>query len=288
MALTNATTLADYGSGIGTQGATLKVDANNQRVGIGTLTPAETLDVVGNMAVEGDISVTGTLSYEDLTNVDAIGYSTFRSGINVQGAGSTTTTLNVIGVSTFANSVVVGGATTALLVNGDTRIVGILTVGSASVTFSGVNNRIAGVTTFVDPAIFESSIDVDGHTELDNLNVSGVSTFVGIVTSQSNVFVGNNISVAGNARVVGVLTVGSSSITLDGSTNKITVGSGVTIDGNTGIISATTLYGNGANLTGISVNRFLAVGTRVGLVTVTAFAGILTVFGRTSDTNILV
>jgi len=100
MALTNATTLADYSSGIGTQGATLKVDANNQRVGIGTLTPAETLDVVGNMAVEGDISVTGTISYEDLTNVDAIGYSTFRSGVDIQGAGSTTTTLNVTGIAT--------------------------------------------------------------------------------------------------------------------------------------------------------------------------------------------
>ena len=85
MALTNATTLADYGSGIGTQGATLKVDANNQRVGIGTLTPAETLDVVGKMAVEGDISVTGTISYEDLTNVDSIGIITARSGIDIKG-----------------------------------------------------------------------------------------------------------------------------------------------------------------------------------------------------------
>jgi hypothetical protein len=85
MALTNATTLADYGSGIGTQGATLKVDANNQRVGIGTLTPAETLDVVGNMAVEGDISVTGTISYEDVTNVDSVGLGTFRNGLHVTG-----------------------------------------------------------------------------------------------------------------------------------------------------------------------------------------------------------
>jgi hypothetical protein len=85
MALTNATTLADYGSGIGTQGATLKVDANNQRVGIGTLTPAETLDVVGNMAVEGDISVTGTISYDDVTNIDSIGIITARSGIDIQG-----------------------------------------------------------------------------------------------------------------------------------------------------------------------------------------------------------
>ena len=35
MAITNASTLAEYASGISTQGATLTVDANNKRVGIG-------------------------------------------------------------------------------------------------------------------------------------------------------------------------------------------------------------------------------------------------------------
>ena len=109
--------------------------------------------------------------------------------------------LNVSGVSTFANSVVVGGATTALLVSGNTRIVGILTVGSASVTFSGVNNRIAGVTTFVDPAIFESSIDVDGHTELDNVNISGIATAAtGNITG--NLTVGGNLFVNGSTTQV--------------------------------------------------------------------------------------
>ncbi|ADO97376.1 tail fiber protein [Synechococcus phage S-SM2] len=44
---------------------------------------------------------TGVLSYDDVTNVDSVGYATFRSGINVQGAGSTTTTLNVSGVTTM-------------------------------------------------------------------------------------------------------------------------------------------------------------------------------------------
>jgi len=56
----------------------------------------------------------------------------------------------------------------------------------------------------------------------------------------------------------------------------------------TGVITATSFVGDGSNLSGISVNRFLSVNTRVGVVTVTTFAGILTVFGRTSDTNILV
>ena len=36
MAITNASTLAEYASGIGKQGATLTVDENNKRVGIGT------------------------------------------------------------------------------------------------------------------------------------------------------------------------------------------------------------------------------------------------------------
>ena len=51
---------------------------------------------------------TGVLSYDDVTNVDAVGYSTFREGINVQGAGSTTTTLNVTGVTTMTGDVNLG------------------------------------------------------------------------------------------------------------------------------------------------------------------------------------
>jgi hypothetical protein len=57
---------------------------------------------------------------------------------------------------------------------------------------------------------------------------------------------------------------------------------------NAGVVTATAFSGDGSNLSGISINRFLSVGSRVGVVTVTAFAGILTVFGRTSDTNVLV
>lgn len=83
--------------------------------------------------------------------------------------------VKVTGISTF-NNVTVGGATTALMVEGNTRIIGILTVGSASVTFSGVNNQIAGVTTFTGFADLNQGINVDGHTELDELNVSGVTT----------------------------------------------------------------------------------------------------------------
>ena len=57
---------------------------------------------------------------------------------------------------------------------------------------------------------------------------------------------GTSLWVNGDARVTGILTIGTSSIVLDGSSNTIRVGSGVTIDGQTGIISATALYVGGS------------------------------------------
>jgi len=48
----------------------------------------------------GNVSIAGTLTYEDVTNVDSIGVITARSGVVVSGAG-----LTVTGISTFANDV---------------------------------------------------------------------------------------------------------------------------------------------------------------------------------------
>jgi hypothetical protein len=68
---------------------------------------------------------------------------------------------------------------------------------------------------------------------------------VGAVGSSST-----SLYVNGNARITGILTVGSSSIILDGNANKILVGSGISFDGNTGIISATAFYAGGSVITG--------------------------------------
>ena len=40
---------------------------------------------VGVSTFDGSVSVGGTLTYEDVTNVDAIGIVTARSGVNVSG-----------------------------------------------------------------------------------------------------------------------------------------------------------------------------------------------------------
>jgi hypothetical protein len=117
---------------------------------------------------------------------------------------------NFSGISTF-NNVIVGGASTALLVNGNARITGALTIGSTSITFSGVNNQVTGITTFTGFGDFNEGINVDGHTELDNLAVSGLSTFTGAIDANGDLDVDgytelDDVNVSGTLNVVGVST----------------------------------------------------------------------------------
>ena len=68
--------------------------------------------------------------------------------------------LSVTGVSTLSNTVV-GGATTELVVGGDARITGILTIGTGSVTIDGTsgNSSITGVTTVGITSAYITSIN---------------------------------------------------------------------------------------------------------------------------------
>jgi hypothetical protein len=115
-----------------------------------------------------------------------------------------------------------------------------------------------------------------GGFELARADLSNVTTSVsssqwintasGIYTG-ANVGIGTNIPqhnlhvvgsgttalfVDGNARITGILTVGNSSITIDGNNNDIVIGSGVTVYGSTGIISATSIYVGGLDITSLS------------------------------------
>ena len=101
--------------------------------------PFDNLNVTGVVTFSGDanfggnVSIAGTLTYEDVTNVDSVGILTARSGLKV----------------------LAGGA----------DIVGVVT----ATTFKGDGD-------FVD-------IDVDGHTNLDNVSVAGVTTFASTVNA---------------------------------------------------------------------------------------------------------
>ena len=90
MAISNATRLSDFGSGIGTQGAIIQVDNANQRVGIGTTVPEYTLDVKGTLNAT-------TLG---LANINVTGIATLGTGVTVVTDGITAS--GVITASSFS------------------------------------------------------------------------------------------------------------------------------------------------------------------------------------------
>ena len=76
--MTRARALADLAnSGVFSPNAGLK------RVGINSTSPGVTLDVGGGASFSGNVSVGGTLTYDDVTNIDSVGIVTARSGIHI-------------------------------------------------------------------------------------------------------------------------------------------------------------------------------------------------------------
>jgi hypothetical protein len=182
-----------------TVGGNLNVQGQSEFVGVVTF-KGGTINL-GDQDTD-DINVAGEFISNLVPNTD----DTYDIGVGDKRWRSA----NFSGISTF-NNVTVGGASTSLLVNGNARIIGALTIGSTSITFSGVNNQVTGITTFTGLSDFNVGINVDGHTELDNLAVSGVSTFTGAV------------DVNGGANISGGETILSSATISDLTNNRIVI-----------------------------------------------------------------
>ena len=90
-------------------GGTVKVQATSTGADVtGNLGVSGDATVVGNVSAvngtfTGNVSIAGTLTYEDVTNIDSVGLVTARSGVRVTGGG-----LDVAGVSTFQSDVLLG------------------------------------------------------------------------------------------------------------------------------------------------------------------------------------
>ena len=225
-------------------------------VGIGTTIPSEALDVRGNAIISGFTSITSgsigvvTITTLDPTQIIGAGVSIKSGIITAQGSGIVTffgdarflqgmptsqwqdvdvglgytsifNTGGNVGIATtdprtsmqVGNNVDAGQKGVGISSAGNINASGIISATSfvgdftgnivSPSTFSGNvtlnadfdvdghtnldNVSIAGVTTFASATVFDGNldinadIDVDGHTNLDNLNVSGVSTFSGRV-----------------------------------------------------------------------------------------------------------
>jgi len=124
-----------------------------------------------------------------------------------------------------------------------------------------------------------------GQTLKSSSDTPGISTSKNLVIGSDRITSAISatdfpLQVSAGAYISGSVGIGTTN-----PTSKLDVSGNVRVSG---VVTATSFSGSGANLTGISVNRFLSVTSRVGIVSVTAFAGILTVFGRLSNTNVFV
>lgn len=123
-------------------------------------------------------------------------------------------------------------------------------------SFSGVSlGPAVPINTVNDGVITPQKLSTGGPT----WNSGGGFNVTGITTLNNRVKVGvgtTALIVEGDARITGILTIGTSSITLDGSSNSINVGTGVTITSSgirAGVISATSFFGDGSNLSNLSI-----------------------------------
>ena len=223
MAITNATTLADYASGISTQGATLKVDASNKRVGIGTTNPKQMLQVGTAVSVYGNSGIVSATSfYGDGANLTNVGVDT---------ATVNTDQLNVIGVTTVGSAVTINST-------GIDAVSGVITAssfvgGGANITALSGSNIASGTVAAARVATLNqntsgTAANLSGTPDITVNNITGVAaTFtgvltyedvtnvdsVGIVTARGGLEVGaagvgGTVSALGHVEFVGVTTIG--------------------------------------------------------------------------------
>ena len=161
---------------------------------------------ISDLYVGGNLNVTGDLTYDEVSgrNLDISGIATIAtlyaaagiitaSNVHVSAA-TTTKDLLVTGVSTFSG---IGTFASDVYVDGNLNVVGdivydevsgrnldisgIATIATLGVSIAATTKDllVTGLSTFTGAIDANGAIDVDGHTELDDVNVSGASTFAG-------------------------------------------------------------------------------------------------------------
>ena len=214
-----------------------------KNVGVATTARSDfALYVGGDQYVDGNITVGGTITYEDVKNVDSLGIVTARTGVDVLAGG-----INVTGVSTFNDQLKMTDNTKIMLgASNDMQIVHIPGTGNSIQgtspiylqTTSEIHLREYGGAEIFGKFIKNGAVElyhdnskqfettgagatVYGTTETQQLNVSGIATATKVHVGVDTGFYSEDFVVNGNGRVTGILTIGTGSITLDPDAKQI-------------------------------------------------------------------
>ncbi len=217
------------------------------------------IDSSGNLKVTGiatfdqNVSIGGTLTYEDVTNIDSVGIITARSGIKVTAGG-----INAVGVVTATQADI---GTGGLDVDGTTDL-DTLNVSEVS-TFS---DKIVVDTSNVSEFKGNGRIKISGATQTTKLHLQRGSTSDVAMRFENNhgsIYAGLAAGFNNNQRfIIGLdADLSDDPILIANETKHVIVGSsttGATFSGATGdakitgILTATSFSGSGASLTGLT------------------------------------
>ena len=175
-----STALGSGGGAVGAAG-TWAVDSigihTTKSIGVGTTSAKAgvSLYVVGDAEINGSISVAGTITYDDVTNIDSIGIITARQDVNIQ-RNLFVSGITTLGASNGIGTVTIGIGNTALFVEGNARVTGILSIGQGTVTIDGDNNTI----TAGEVTITGSSITLGDNVTI-NAGASGINSAPNVI-----------------------------------------------------------------------------------------------------------
>ena len=185
----------------------------------------------------GDFTVGGTLTYEDVSNIDAVGIITAQSGVSIADSifhtGDTDTAIRFPAANTF--TVETGGSERV-------RVTSAGRVGIGTINPNRDLEVVKDGNAFIRAKNTSSSVNID-------ILASSSAAFVG---PQSNHDLGLQTNNVERLRIT--------------STGEVRVGSAFSV-GQAGIVTAAEYHGDGSNLTGISVAISTAAATVAGIVT---------------------
>ena len=147
-----------------------------------------------NFTASGNVTIGGTLTYEDVTNIDSVGLITARTGVRVTAGG---VVINA-GVSTFANTLNITG--------------GEIKVGAAfSVSQAGV---VTATSYYGDGSNLSNITSTTINNNADNRLITGSGTANTLEGESNLTFDGNNLAMSGTG--VFTITRNSRTLTLEG------------------------------------------------------------------------